>query len=43
LPSGNGVKMGLYQMRQRVTMLGGQFSIESSPLNGTTLRAEIPQ
>lgn len=43
LPNGNGVKMGLFQMRQRVTMLGGQFSIESSPLNGTTLKAEIPQ
>jgi len=37
-----GMRMGLRQMRERVTMLGGQFKIESTPMQGTTLRAEIP-
>jgi PAS domain S-box-containing protein len=35
-------KMGLSQMRQRVAMVGGRFSLESVPTQGTTLRAEIP-
>jgi signal transduction histidine kinase len=34
---------GLAGMRQRVQALGGQFSIESSPSEGTTLRAEVPK
>ncbi|MFC1974935.1 GAF domain-containing sensor histidine kinase [Chloroflexota bacterium] len=38
----NGAKMGLRQMRERVTMLGGQFNIESTPMQGTKLCAEIP-
>jgi PAS domain S-box-containing protein len=35
-------KMGLCQMRERVTMLGGQFNIESTPMQGTKLYAQIP-
>jgi signal transduction histidine kinase len=34
---------GLAGMRQRVQALGGQFSIESSPATGTTLRIELPK
>jgi signal transduction histidine kinase len=33
---------GLEAMSQRAAMLGGRLSVESSPLAGTTLRAEIP-
>jgi signal transduction histidine kinase len=32
----------LLGMRERVEMVGGRFSVESSPGNGTTIRAEIP-
>jgi len=35
-------KMGLRQMRERVLMLGGQFDVESTPMQGTMLCAEIP-
>lgn len=35
-------RMGLRQMHERVTMLGGRFEIESTPMHGTTLYAEIP-
>jgi signal transduction histidine kinase len=38
----DGSNMGLRQMRERVSMLGGQFDIESTPVQGTILRAEIP-
>jgi signal transduction histidine kinase len=34
---------GLTGMRQRVQALGGRFSIESSPSEGTTLRIELPK
>jgi signal transduction histidine kinase len=34
---------GLAGMRQRVQALGGQFAIESSPAEGTTLRIEVPK
>ncbi len=34
--------MGLRQMRERVAVVGGSFSVESVPTQGTTLRAEIP-
>jgi signal transduction histidine kinase len=34
---------GLAGMRQRVQALGGQFAIESSPAEGTTLRIELPK
>ncbi|MBN1219331.1 MAG: GAF domain-containing protein [Anaerolineae bacterium] len=38
----DGAKMGLRQMSERVTTLGGQFSINSTPVQGTILHAEIP-
>jgi len=34
---------GLTGMRQRVQAMGGRFSIESSPAEGTTLRVEVPK
>lgn len=34
---------GLTGMRHRVEALGGRFSIESSPADGTTLRVELPR
>lgn len=34
--------LGLIGMRERVEMVGGTFSIESSPDNGTTIHAKIP-
>jgi signal transduction histidine kinase len=34
--------LGLVGMRERVEMIGGRFTVESSPGNGTTIRAEIP-
>ena len=35
-------RLGLLGMRERVEMVGGTFSIESSPGKGTTVRAKIP-
>jgi signal transduction histidine kinase len=34
--------LGLFGMRERIEMLGGQFSIESSPGRGTTVHVEVP-
>jgi len=34
--------LGLIGMRERVEMVGGKFSVESAPGEGTTIRAEIP-
>ena len=34
---------GLTGMRHRVQSMGGRFSIESSPAEGTTLRVELPK
>ena len=34
--------LGLFGMRERVEMLSGRFTIESSPGKGTTVNAEIP-
>lgn len=34
--------LGLFGMRERVEMLGGNFLIESTPGKGTTIKAEIP-
>jgi signal transduction histidine kinase len=34
---------GLAGMRHRVEALGGKFTIESSPAEGTTLRVEVPR
>ena len=42
LPSPDGGRLGLRQMREWVTGLGGQFSLESAPDQSTNLYAEIP-
>jgi signal transduction histidine kinase len=34
--------IGLLGMRERVEMVGGRFTVESSPGKGTAVRAEIP-
>jgi signal transduction histidine kinase len=34
--------LGLFGMRERVEMLGGKFTVESSPGKGTTVNVEIP-
>lgn len=34
---------GLYNIRERTRLLGGTFTIESSPETGTTLRIKIPK
>ena len=33
---------GLIGMEERIALMGGTFRIESTPQNGTTLRAEVP-
>jgi signal transduction histidine kinase len=35
-------RLGVLGMRERVEMVGGRFSIESTPGQGTTIRAETP-
>jgi len=35
-------RLGLLGMRERVEMVGGRFTVESSPGKGTTIRAQIP-
>ena len=35
-------QLGLFGMRERVEMLGGTFTIESSPGKGATVKAEVP-
>jgi signal transduction histidine kinase len=37
-----GDHLGLFGMRERVEMLNGRFTIESSPGKGTTVNVEIP-
>ncbi len=37
-----GERVGLSSMRERISLLGGRFSIESEPGRGTEVRAEIP-
>ena len=37
-----GKRLGLLGMRERVEMVGGSFSIESTPTKGTTVHAQIP-
>ncbi len=34
--------LGLFGMRERIEMLGGHFTIESSPGRGTTINVEVP-
>ncbi len=40
--SKRGKRLGLLGMRERVEMVGGFFSIESTPAQGTTVQAQIP-
>jgi signal transduction histidine kinase len=42
LLAGNGKRLGLLGMRERLEMVGGSFEIESSPGKGTTIIAQIP-
>jgi len=35
-------RLGLLGMRERVEMVGGNFSVLSTPGNGTTVRAQVP-
>jgi signal transduction histidine kinase len=35
-------RLGLLGMRERVEMVGGEFSVESAPGQGTTVRVEVP-
>ena len=35
-------RLGLIGMRERLEMVGGTFSVESAPGQGTTIRAQIP-
>lgn len=37
-----GESLGLASMRERVALVGGRFEIESSPGNGTSVRARVP-
>ena len=40
--AGLGERIGLRGMRERVALLGGHWSVQSSPGNGTLVAAEIP-
>jgi len=42
LSAGRVTRLGLLGMRERVEMVGGVFSVESTPGKGTTIRAQIP-
>jgi signal transduction histidine kinase len=42
LSAGKVVRLGLLGMRERVEMVGGVFSVVSTPGKGTTVRAQIP-
>ncbi|MCK9204907.1 MAG: HAMP domain-containing protein [Bacteroidales bacterium] len=41
-PAKAGKGNGLYNMKERAGLLGGNFSVESGPGKGTTLRVKIP-
>jgi PAS domain S-box-containing protein len=42
LHAGKSKRLGLLGMRERVEMVGGQFTVISSPGHGTTVQAQIP-
>ena len=42
LRTGKTRRMGLIGMRERVEMIGGKFSVDSSPGNGTTIKVQVP-
>jgi signal transduction histidine kinase len=35
-------RLGLLGMRERIEMVGGEFSVQSAPGQGTTIRVEVP-
>ena len=35
-------RLGLLGMRERLEMVGGNFTVESAPGKGTTVQAQIP-
>lgn len=37
-----GGHLGIFGMRERVEMLGGKFTVESAPGQGTTVSVEVP-
>jgi signal transduction histidine kinase len=39
----DGRSLGILGMQERAILLGGEFSIESSPENGTTVAVRIPE
>jgi PAS domain S-box-containing protein len=41
-PANGGTRLGLLGMKERLEMIGGTFTIESAPGQGTTIGAEIP-
>ena len=42
LRGGKSKRLGLLGMRERVEMVGGKFTVESAPGQGTTIKAQIP-
>jgi len=42
LHAGKNQRLGLLGMRERVEMVGGRFTVESTPGHGTTIQAHIP-
>ena len=40
--AGRDGRLGLVGMRERVELLGGRFSVETSPGRGTNIYVEIP-
>jgi len=42
LHAGKNQRLGLLGMRERVEMVGGRFTVESTPGHGTTIQAQIP-
>ena len=42
LRAGKSKRLGLLGMRERVEMVGGTFTVESAPGQGTTIQAQIP-
>jgi signal transduction histidine kinase len=40
--AGAGAGLGLVGMRERVALLGGRLTVETSPGAGTTIAAEVP-
>lgn len=42
LQAGNPKRLGLIGMQERIEMVGGRFTLASTPQRGTTVRADIP-